>query len=473
MYNIQLGPVSNRNDYEELIKVFLKPDEYRLLADDEGEACLLDSEDIFIKVPEHLFCGSRLRNPEKTEKNAIKRFLYGELSKYTGQVPDWGILTGVRPVKMTGELLEENRSATQVKEILLKEYYLSPEKADLLLNISNLQSRLLGPSPKGAIGLYIGIPFCPTRCIYCSFTSNQAKDDRIKNYLTALHQEIHFTAEEMGKKSWFPETLYVGGGTPTTLSADDLDDLLAHLHHSFDLTRLKEFTVEAGRPDTITLDKLETMKRWGVGRISINPQSMNDKTLKIIGRTHSTEDIVKAFQLARTVGISVINADIIAGLPGEDVKDLERTLKILLALEPENVTVHTLAVKRASRLKEIDSDYHYHQGQKVREMLAISRKMLSPAGYEPYYLYRQKQMSGNFENVGYAKPGTEGIYNIRIMEERQSIIALGAGGMSKVYYPEENRLERIANVSNYEIYIERLDEMIQRKKDNLFCSRNL
>lgn len=470
MYNIQLGPVSNKNDYEELIKVFLKPDDYKLVTDEDGESCSMDSEDIFIKVPDYLLCGDRSRKIGKTEKNAIKRFLYGELRKYTGQAPDWGILTGVRPVKMAGEMLEEVQSAANVKEILMEEYCLSPEKADLLLNISSLQTELLGPSPKGAIGLYLGIPFCPTRCIYCSFTSNQAKDDRIKNYLTALHQEICFTAEEMGKKTWFPETMYIGGGTPTTLSADDLNDLLAHLHHSFDLTRLREFTVEAGRPDTITFEKLQAMKRWGVGRISINPQSMNDKTLKMIGRTHSPEDIVKAFHLARTAGIPVINADIIAGLPGEDAKDFERTLKILLALEPENITVHTLAVKRASRLKEIESDYHYHQGQRVREMLAVSRKMLSSAGYEPYYLYRQKQMSGNFENVGYAKPGTEGIYNIRIMEERQTIIALGAGGMSKVYYPEENRLERIANVSNYEIYIERLDEMLQRKTDNLFIT---
>ncbi|MEL7657384.1 MAG: coproporphyrinogen dehydrogenase HemZ [Bacillota bacterium] len=327
---------------------------------------------------------------------------------------------------------------------------------------------MLTLSSNQSVGLYIGIPFCSTRCVYCSFPSNQGKEDSIQAYLTALHQEISFVAEKTKLKGWYPETIYVGGGTPTTLSAEQLDELLLHVTKEFNLEHLKEFTVEAGRPDTITEEKLKVIKKYDVQRISINPQSMNIPTLEQIGRAHRPEDIVEAFRLARKIGIPMINTDVIAGLPEEDEGDFAHTLDEVLKLEPENITVHTLALKRASKLKEIDSDYHYKQGKRVRAMLDTAKRMLDQSGYEPYYLYRQKQMTGNFENVGYAKGNTAGIYNIRIMEEAQTIIALGAGGISKVYYPEENRLERVANVSNYEIYIDRLDEMLQRKADNIF-----
>jgi len=234
---------------------------------------------------------------------------------------------------------------------------------------------------------------------------------------------------------------------------------------------LREFTVEAGRPDTITADKLAILKRYNVERISINPQSMNIPTLDRIGRLHSPEDVTNAFRLAREAGIPVINTDIIAGLPEESPDDFVRTLDQVIALSPENITVHTLALKRASKLIEIDAEYHRKQGKTVRAMLDRGKEMLDKAGYFPYYLYRQKQMAGNFENVGYARGDTAGIYNIRIMEEIQTIIAMGAGGISKVYYPEENRLERVPNVSNYQIYIERLDEMLRRKTESIFQNR--
>ncbi len=252
------------------------------------------------------------------------------------------------------------------------------------------------------------------------------------------------------------------------MTAEQLDNLLSHISDAFDLKRLKEFTVEAGRPDTITAQKMKVLQKHNINRISINPQSMNIKTLEKIGRAHRPEDIADAFALAKDSGIPVINMDIIAGLPGEDESDFAYTLDTILRLAPENITVHTLALKRASRLKEIDSEYNYKQGKTVRAMLDHAKEKLNQSGYHPYYLYRQKQMTGNFENIGYAKGNTEGIYNIRIMEEAQTIIALGAGGISKVYFPEANRLERVANVSNYEIYIERLNEMLQRKTDNLF-----
>lgn len=479
MYKIYINQAKNKYEYDELIKVFLRAGEYQLYgADDRDENNGLaddNNEDaIQIIVPDDI--GSMNVNGNKNDnlnkkkavKNEIKRYLYNELKKHTGIAPDWGILTGVRPVKLAGDLILSEGSIGQADRILADEYYLMPEKRRLLMEICETQRKILEPAPEAAVGLYIGIPFCPTRCVYCSFPSNQAEEKQIKEYMKSLHYEISFVAENMNRKGWYPETVYIGGGTPTTLSAEQLDELLTHIRQSMSMNQIREFTVEAGRPDTITLEKLKVLKTHHVNRISINPQSMNAKTLKEIGRSHDPDEILEAFRIARIAGIPMINTDIIAGLPGEETEDFEHTLNAVIGLNPENITVHTLAVKRASRLKEIDADFHYKESKRVREMLELSKKRLSEAGYHPYYLYRQKHMTGNFENVGYAKKDTEGIYNIRIMEEAQTIIALGAGGMTKAYYPQENRLERIANVSNFEIYIDRIDEMLQRKADDLF-----
>ncbi|HVI39164.1 MAG TPA: coproporphyrinogen dehydrogenase HemZ [Anaerovoracaceae bacterium] len=471
MYRINIVQVNNKYEFEELIKVFLKSGEYQLIGPAEKGH---DEECIDIQVPIFSKDSADGEKKEKDIKNQIKRFLFNELQHDTGETPDWGILTGVRPVKLAGELLQREGTEEKARDILVHDYYLTQEKAQLVLDIVAYQKKLLRVSPGEAVGLYIGIPFCPTRCVYCSFPSNQGKAENIAAYLTALHREISFVAENMKQKGWYPESIYIGGGTPTTLTAEQLDELLKHMTEDFDLSHLREFTVEAGRPDTITAEKLGVIKKYSAQRISINPQSMNAPTLERIGRAHRPEDIVEAFRLAREAGIPMINTDVIAGLPEEETEDFIHTLRCVLDLAPENITVHTLALKRASRLKEIDSEFNYKQGKRVRAMLNRAKEMLSQAGYEPYYLYRQKQMTGNFENVGYARGNTAGIYNIRIMEEAQTIVALGAGGISKVYYSEGNRLERVANVSNYEIYIERLDEMLQRKEDNLFkSSKNL
>ncbi|WP_419823778.1 coproporphyrinogen dehydrogenase HemZ [Anoxybacterium hadale] len=506
MYKIKLPREINQYELEELVKVFLKAGEYTFItepntvdttdANTSGEiepnADALNQvtsvangnpkpeADVLISVPSDPDFTVRTgdqenknklkaeEKPEKNSKNQMKRFLFRELERLTGTTPDWGILTGVRPVKLAGELLQREGSLKEVREILSADYFLAEEKIQLLIDIVDCQKQIVKQSPSEAIGLYIGIPFCPTRCVYCSFPSNQGKPEQIEAYLEALHQEIAYTAENMRKKGWYPETIYIGGGTPTTLLPEQLDRLLYHVYEAFDLSKLREFTVEAGRPDTITPEKLAVIKKYKIDRISINPQSMNALTLERIGRNHSPEDIKEAFRMARAAGIPQINTDLIAGLPDESEADFVTTLEQILDLAPENITIHTLALKRASKLKEIDSEFNYKQGKKVRAMLDQAKEMLDRGGFHPYYLYRQKQMTGNFENVGYAKENTEGIYNIRIMEEAQTIIALGAGGISKAWYPEENRLERIPNVSNYEIYIERLDEMLQRKTDNLF-----
>jgi len=384
------------------------------------------------------------------------------------QKAGWGVLTGIRPVKLAGELYEKLHCKTQVKNALINEYLLSAEKAELLIGIYEYQREILPGPVAGQAGIYIGIPFCPTRCLYCSFTSNQALGSKIVEYMDALYKEIEFAGREMKSADIKPETVYIGGGTPTTLDSLQLEQLFVHIKNNFDLSALKEFTVEAGRPDTITPDKLKVIKEAGVSRISINPQSMQDKTLKLIGRSHTPQDIRDAFFAARAGGSCIINMDIIAGLPEESVPDFLDTMKQVIKLGPENITVHTLAVKRASKLIDMNKDYHHEKGGPVREMLHACNEILRGEGYVPYYLYRQKRMAGSLENTGWCKRGAAGVYNIRIMEEKQTVIALGAGGITKVYYPCENRLERVPNVTNYELYISRIDEMLERKKENLF-----
>lgn len=460
MYNFVIRNITNKYDFTELIKIFLSPDDFSAYTQEEFEN---------ISQAEKASGQTVYFNDILSEdKNLIKREIYSFLSSETGKTPPWGILTGVRPVKLTGEIFERTGIEKSVFHELLDTYFLSREKAELLINTYKYQQKVCGKAEPSSVGVYIGIPFCPTRCLYCSFTSNQVPDNEIARYLEALKKEIEYTGRRMRETGLWPESIYIGGGTPTTLTAGQLDRLLTAVEDNMDLSRTVEFTVEAGRPDTITLEKLKVIKKHGVQRISINPQSMKERTLELIGRSHSPDDIVKAFEKSASAGISAVNADVIAGLPEEEPEDFAETLKRILELDPENITVHTLAVKRASRLVEMDRDYHYRQSERVKKMLEISKEMLAGAGYMPYYLYRQKHMAGAFENVGYCKEGTPCIYNIRIMEERQTVLALGAGGISKMYYPDENRLERVPNVSNYEIYISRLDEMLDRKEKNIF-----
>ena len=461
MYKILLKQIEKKYEYVELIKVFLTPDQFEALTESEleSEGNVPDTtSDSWIIINES---GSK-------DRNEIKRELFSRLSQVTGQTPPWGILTGVRPVKLTGELYHKLGSENKVRQCLKHEYLVSDEKTNLLLETWDYQQQVLGSPPDAGVGLYIGIPFCPTRCLYCSFPSNQKGTEEIAKYLDALFTEIRYCGRRMCETGLWPESVYIGGGTPTTLSANQLDKLLTEVETHIDLSRTKEFTVEAGRPDTITEEKLRVLKQHGIARISINPQSMKKRTLELIGRSHGPEDIFEAFQKTADTGISMVNADVIAGLPEETPEDYRNTLETIIGLAPENITVHTIAVKRASRLIDQDPEYHYRQGQIVSEMLENGSRMLLEAGYRPYYLYRQKHMAGSFENVGYCKGDTPCIYNIRIMEEQQTIIALGAGGISKVYFPAENRLERVPNVTNYEVYIDRITEMLERKEKNLF-----
>ena len=310
--------------------------------------------------------------------------------------------------------------------------------------------------------IYIGIPFCPTTCLYCSFTSYSlaANRSKVDLYLDALVKEMRFVADRM--KGRRLDTVYFGGGTPTTLEPEQLDRLLNELEADFDMSTVKELTVEAGRPDSVTVQKLEVLKKHGVDRISINPQTMNDKTLRVIGRAHTAQQVEEAYAMARTANIHHINMDVIAGLPGENIDDFARTMDAALRLKPESLTVHTLAIKRSSRLHLENAPLP--DGETASRMVQLGLDTAHQLGMKPYYLYRQKYMAGNQENVGYALPGHACQYNVDIMEETTHILALGAGGISKRVYPEEGHIGRAPNVSNIEQYIARVEEMIGRKK---------
>ena len=451
MYRIKILHFEKTYLLNELIKIFLRPDQYELV---ENE---IDDTDCIC-----------FNQSASQDINHIKREIYDKLAELTEQRPEWGILTGVRPVKLCGEIYERLGDADKTVTFLMNQYYLCDEKARLIMDMYLHQQEFCGVIEDKSACVYVGIPFCPTRCVYCSFASNQVADSEIARYLEALLKEVKHVGKRMKETGIVPETIYIGGGTPTTLNAEQLDVLIETMKTSFDMTKVKEFTIEAGRPDTITEEKLAVIARHGITRISINPQSMKARTLELIGRSHQPEDIEDAFAMAKAHGFDNINADIIAGLPEENVEDFVNTLTKVIAMDPESITVHCLAVKRASKLIEQDPGFHYKQAELVGNMLAESRRILADAGYIPYYLYRQKHMAGAFENVGYCKKDKDCIYNVRIMDEHQINMALGAGGISKMYYPEENRLERVPNVTNYQEYINRIDEMLNRKEDNIF-----
>lgn len=399
-------------------------------------------------------------------KNTIKRGLYEMLSQLVNRQLPWGILTGIRPTKLVYEMLEQEVSEEDIKAHMNKEYLCSDEKVDMSIQIAKRELVLLQEmNYQKGYSLYIGIPFCPTTCLYCSFTSYSIArySNLVEDYLMALEKEIAYAA------TCFPDkkltTVYFGGGTPTTLSADQLDRLIGKVKEHFDFSHVKEFCVEAGRPDSITLEKLQVLKKWGVDRISINPQSMQQRTLDLIGRRHTIKEIKDAFQLAREAGHNNINMDIIIGLPGESPEDVEDTLRQIKELNPESLTVHTLAIKRAARLNLEKDNYVELKASEVPKMLDYAMKFAEENSYLPYYLYRQKNMADNLENIGYSRYGKEGLYNILIMEEKQTILALGAGGMSKFVFHKENRLERVDNVKSVTDYINRIDEMITRKRN--------
>ncbi len=395
-------------------------------------------------------------------KSLLKRSLYGVLAKKTNILLPWGTMTGIRPTKVATGMIEKGASDGQIAQHMRSLYLCSEEKIALATSIAHTEEKILKSLLPGGYSLYVGIPFCPSTCLYCSFTSYPIATwrSRTDEYLTALKRELDYFAHHYRERCC--DSIYIGGGTPTTLTEGQLEDLIGYIRAGFDTSHLREFTVEAGRPDSITAGKLDALKRSGVSRISINPQTMNEKTLRLIGRAHSVEDVYRAYDEAKRAGFDNINMDLILGLPGEDEDDVAYTFERIKGFAPASLTVHSMAVKRASKMRDYIAE-HGVVSRNTQEMMNIAADAARSLGLEPYYLYRQKNMAGNFENVGYALPGSYGIYNIIIMEEVSDIAAAGAGTISKRVF-DDKRIERSANVKDAAMYIDRIDDMIERKR---------
>lgn len=409
-------------------------------------------------------------NLKKSLKRCVKLSTYKLMRDVTGREMPWGILVGIRPSKIVNDLKSRKVDNHDIKAILKERYLIRDDKINLVMEVSENSRRFINRDKKN-VSVYIGIPFCPTRCVYCSFASYPISgyEKYVKGYVEALKYEIGVISSYLNKRFKI-DTLYIGGGTPTSLDDNTFNMLLEHIGGNFNIDSLNEFTVEAGRPDTINSSKLSSMKNFGVNRISINPQSMNEETLKRIGRNHSVQDVIEKYIMSREYGFRTINMDMILGLPGEDMENVRVTLERILSLKPENITVHTMSVKRASRLREKIMDKVYapvEDDMDINAVMEIANKRIQDSEYIPYYMYRQKMTLGNLENVGYAIKGHECLYNIEMIEEKETIVGLGADSVSKLVFHDENRIERFANKKDLKEYIDTIEERVEKKLEFL------
>lgn len=404
---------------------------------------------------------------EKEAEYHLCALLYQVLCAVTGKTLSWGMLTGVRPVKLVRAMREQGMNDPQILKTMQEQYFVSEKKAKLCLATCDHETPILQGVSRNSFSLYVSIPFCPSRCHYCSFVSQAVGKQKklIPEYTHLLCKELKKTGEIVKTLGLRLDTVYFGGGTPTTLSPDLLDEVLSTVEQSFDLSVCKEYTVEAGRPDTIDAEKLRTLRAHGISRISINPQTLEDHVLEQIGRKHTAKQFFEAFELARKLGFTNINTDVIAGLMGDTLEGFQRTLDSLMQLSPENVTVHTLSVKRAATLSQTGGYAAVAENEDaVPRMVDYAQDILLANGYHPYYLYRQKNMLDNLENVGYAKGNTDGLYNVYIMDETHTILAAGAGGVTKMKNQDNDYIERIFNFKFPHDYSRRFDEILQRKE---------
>lgn len=438
-------------------------EEKKMMLTVEGQQIYVDCEGIHTE--------GLAEGPEKKYlKKELKKQIYRVMHELTKAELPWGALTGIRPTKLIVTMIEAAPDVTdeEITSFLKENYYVTDEKAALGIQIARREIKLLEKIDyEEGYSLYIGIPFCPTTCLYCSFTSYPigAYTKKADDYVTALLKEISYASARFADRKL--NSIYIGGGTPTTLEPEQLDRLLHAVRDSFDFSHNQEFTVEAGRPDSITPEKLAVLLKHGVTRISINPQTMNQKTLDLIGRYHTVEQVKETFQLARKMGFDNINMDFIVGLPGETMEDIRFSMEEVQKLNPDSLTIHSLAIKRAARLnimREQYKDFTIENNEQIMELCAAAAENM---GMTPYYMYRQKNIAGNMENVGYARTGRAGIYNILIMEEKQTIMALGAGATTKVVFEDGKRIERVGNVKDIINYLDRVDEMVERKRELL------
>ena len=408
---------------------------------------------------------------KKDTEYTICRCLFGIMVKKTGVTPPWGLLTGIRPVKKVIDLIRQGRSEEEIYSQLGERYLVSPKKLKLAYDTAVNQLPILDRIDSSAVSLYVSIPFCPTRCSYCSFVSH-SMDSAIKlmpEYIAALCRELEIVGRIVRETGTKIDTIYFGGGTPTSVSAEELRTIMEAVEKNFDLDKVREYSVEAGRPDTITEEKLRVIRELGAGRISVNPQTLNDDVLKVIGRQHSGEDAVRAFELARKTGFDNINTDLIAGLPTESAESFRNTLDRMIELDPESITVHTLTIKRSANLFEKGSE---NSSNPAAEMVDYSIPALMSRGYLPYYMYRQKNTVDNLENVGYAKKGYESYYNIFIMDETQTILGAGCAASTKLVYPD-GRISRIHNYKFPYEYIRSFDKLMEKKEEVTECLKKI
>lgn len=455
-----------RHEMECLCRVFYPFEKISFVAQNEAELCILEAD--ACALVQGTVCGSPVQASEPLEPYGIDvaaaRALYRVLCGVSGITPKWGVLTGVRPAKLMHRIADSLGREGALQDFQTR-LLVSPSKAQLAGEVMTHENRLIALSRPDSFSLYIAIPFCPTRCAYCSFVSHSIEAGSAKKlvepYVDLLVQEIQAAGRIAASLGLRLETVYFGGGTPTTLSASQLTTLFDAVRASFDLSHLREYTVEAGRPDTITRDKLMAIQNAGIGRISINPQSFSDRVLRAIGRAHTAQDTLDAFWLARDCGFTCINMDLIAGLPEDDPVSFANSVDTAIRLGAENITVHTLAVKTASFLA--GGRGRICSAQDTDTMVEYSASALRSAGYYPYYMYRQSKSVGNLENVGWCKNGTDSLYNVYMMDETHSVFGCGAGAVTKLRQPGGKQIERIYNFKYPYEYISRFDEMLARK----------
>ncbi|MBQ8623167.1 MAG: coproporphyrinogen dehydrogenase HemZ [Oscillospiraceae bacterium] len=394
----------------------------------------------------------------------LGKIMYRVLSHITGITPKWGILTGVRPVKLVNKLMKTGMTRDEIQNLLKTKYLMSEEKINIAYATAKNQEDIMSGVDERSFSLYVSIPFCPTRCAYCSFVSQTVSSFKklMPEYVKKLCQEIRYTASLVKDKGFTLDTVYFGGGTPTSIEAKDLDTIMKTIAECFDLSHLREYTVEAGRPDTITADKLKAIKQNGGTRVSINPQTMHDSVLEAIGRKHTVSEFLDSYSLAKSIGFDCVNVDLIAGLPTDTVNDFKETVESIIALQPENITIHALSIKRAADLMQDQRDV---SSQVASDMIDYATTRLTEEGYLPYYLYRQKNQLGNQENIGWTKKGKASVYNITIMEEVQTIIAVGAGGSTKLVDLKNRELERFFNPKYPLEYLKHFEDMVIPRKE--------
>ena len=458
-----------RYEMEALCRMFLHGRELKITEEAEIPPkedyiyTALEGDEIAVKAKIDGKYSEAKRTAENDHARNMELAVFGVLTEILSIRPKWGVLTGIRPVKLAMQLHDMGLSEEEIRKKLKEERLVSDEKLDLLLTTMEHELEIRASSRPNSVSLYISIPFCPSRCSYCTFTSHSVEKAAklIPQYVELLCGELKDIAVLIDEIGLHLETVYMGGGTPTVLTAKQLDRVLSTVNESFDMTGVRELTVEAGRPDTITAEKLAVLKKNGVGRISINPQTMDDEVLAAIGRKHTAEDVKNAFALAKTFGFDSINMDLISGLPGDNMEKFRKTIAEVIAMNPDNITLHTLTVKHGANLAPMAQSVFAATADAMNE---YAYDEFAKAGYFPYYLYRQKGTVDNLENVGFCKPGKEGIYNIFIMDETHTVLSAGAGGVTKMKAPYDKKIERIFNFKYPYEYIERFELMNERKE---------